>query len=134
MSNSEISKFIHEYCDTFRPGGSSEMPKYFHCPVTMLSGGVNLQFGCTDDLALALSSILSGLEAKGFSYSKIQELHIHRLSENTAIVSASFKRFTSDHAVLEEIAATYTIFKKTDLSWGIITIITHELDKVICKI
>ncbi|WNC71000.1 hypothetical protein RGQ13_12785 [Thalassotalea psychrophila] len=133
MKNSEISQFIHEYCRAFRPGNINEIIKYFHYPTTMLVNGMNLHVASSVELEPLLSSGLSDMKSKGFSYSKIQDLYIHSLSEKIAIVSASYIRFKSDDTALEEIAATYTIFNDSELGCGIVTIIAHELDKVIGK-
>ena len=132
MKNSEISKFIHEYCDAFRPDNFNKMEKYFHFPMSLLARGMSLQFANFDEFAIILNAMLSDLAAKGFSYSKIQTLYIHRLADDIAIVSASYKRFNTDGSVLEAIAATYTLRKDAKSAWGIVAIISHEVDKVIC--
>ena len=131
VHNSEIIEFTEQYCAAFRPGNSGGMVKYFHYPTTLIANGTSTQVSNANDLCSALAVNLSALEDAGFQYSEIQELNIHVLADNVALVSARYKRFKSNNQVLEEIAATYTLIREVELGWRIAVTIIHDADKLV---
>lgn len=131
MSESEVSAFMHEYCRAFRPGNASAMPRYFHFPASLMASGLRLSINAPDELVQMLSVGLSDLAAAGFSHSEIQDIHVHELADDIALVSARYHRLKADDRLLEEIAASYTLYREADSGWGIVAIVTHDPDRVI---
>jgi ketosteroid isomerase-like protein len=131
MQHAEIREFIHRYCEAFRPGNIEAVAQYFHYPTILLSDGMSIPLLDAKALSAALGVALSALADNGFAYSQPQQLHIHGLTNETAIVSARYNRCRADGSLLEEIAATYTLLKTAEQGWKIVTIITHDRDNLI---
>ena len=131
MSRSVIESFMHDYCRAFRPDNAAAMPGYFHFPASLMTSGLRLPINAPDELVQMLSVSLSDLAAAGFSRSEIQDIHVHELADDIALVSARYHRLRADGSVLEEIAASYTLFHEAESGWGIVAIITHDPARVI---
>lgn len=129
----EVRKFMHDYCDSFRPGNADAMADFFYYPATMLTNGMCLQINSPDELTSILASGLQSLEAVGFAKSESREMHVHILADDVATVSGRYNRLKSDGSLLEKIAATYTLFKVPDLGWRIVLLVIHDIDKIIRK-
>ncbi len=121
-----ISTFIEHYCATFRPGNAAAAVSYFHFPVIIVAGGSKLHFSKVDELKAMFDNGLGALQESGFSHSTVGEMHIHRLTDTVAIVSAAFTRWHEDGSVLENIAATYTLLAESGEDWKITALIAHD--------
>jgi len=129
--DSDVSAFIEEYCDAFRPGNSDEMAKYFYYPNTLIMNGTSTVVASPEKLRSLMAAGLSELEANGFLCSKLQELNVHKLAADIVIVSARFKRLKANDQVLEEIAATYTLLHGSNSGWTIAVTVVHDIDKLL---
>lgn len=127
----EISQLIQAYGAAFRPGNESELPMFFAFPVHIIVHGDRAQIASPDELEQLMSATLEALAENNFSHSELEELHVHSLSQYAAIVSTRFNRLKKDGSLLEEIAATYHVFRSDGEGWKIVGITVHDTDKLV---
>lgn len=72
-----------------------------------------------------ISVVMEGLKAYSYARSEITDLHVQQMSENTAVVSVSRVRYTSDGQELERLGETYTL-QRTDDGWKIVVAMIHD--------
>jgi len=131
MEEKEIEDFMKSYSSAFRPGNSNKMERFYCYPTTMLSGEMRIILETGDEVSSAISAGLEALESNGFSHSELLELHIHKLTQESAIVSATYNRLKTDGSILEKIAATYNLFKENGDTWKVLMTTTHGIDGLI---
>jgi hypothetical protein len=72
---------------------------------------------------------MEGLKARSYARSELTDLHVQEMSENTAFVSVSRVRYTSDGQELERLGETYTLWR-TDDGWKIAVAMIHDPDTI----
>jgi ketosteroid isomerase-like protein len=131
MNTSNISAMLEKYCAAFRPCNAKSIAQFYHCPATVFSNGIMITLTSRADIENMLSAGLSALESRDFSQSIITSMHIHPFSDDVVLLSASFSRLSTKGDVLENIAATYTLFNAPEAGWKIATLIAHNTDRLI---
>jgi hypothetical protein len=131
MNTSNISVMLEKYCAAFRPGNAKSIAQFYHCPATVFANGMMITLSNRADIENLLSAGLNALESRDFSHSNITSMHIHPFSDEVVLVSASFSRLSTKGDVLENIAATYTLFNAPEAGWEIATLIAHNTDQLI---
>lgn len=125
-----LNDFLLEYCAAFRPGNIPEVAKYYHLPVTMIFGGQVAILTSEQQVIDTLQTIMDKLINSDFHRSRLDLCHIHELTKNTALLSASFSRLNTDDEILEQIGATYTVIKIEE-GYKIAVLVAHETQTVI---
>ena len=119
-----IRKFLLDYCTAFRPGNIVAVAEFYNVPLTMISDG---RVAVVDDRSKIISifnATMADLAGKGFDHSRVDNCAVHPLTDNTALISATFSRLKSDGSILERLGATYTVINDGD-NYKIATLIAH---------
>jgi len=73
---------------------------------------------------------MEGLKASGYARSELTDLHVHQMSESTAVVSVSRVRYTTTGEELERLGETYTLRQTAD-GWKIVVAMIHDPDTIL---
>lgn len=125
-----ITDFMHRYCESFRPGNAAQIISFFHCPLTLLQGGIPRVFASQANLQVLFEGLLSALVQRDFKESKLDRLSCVEVADETFFVSAAFTRYTVAGDRLERVGATYTV-TRADNAFRIAAIVAHDADAVI---
>ena len=125
-----LSHFLLDYCAAFRPENIPSVAKFYQLPVTMIFDGQVTVLKTEEEIIATLQAIMDRLIAKNFQYSRVDQSHVHRLTENTALISASFSRLDTEGTVLEELGATYTLINDGN-GYKIAVLVAHCTQAVI---
>jgi ketosteroid isomerase-like protein len=125
-----ITQTFTNYIQTFQTIDPHATLPYFHIPCMFIPPqGVRVLATAADVEAL-LIQVMEGLKARSYARSELTDLHVHQMSENTALVSVSRVRYKSDGQELERLGETYT-FRRTDDGWKIAVAMIHDPDTVL---
>jgi ketosteroid isomerase-like protein len=125
-----ITHTFTNYIQTFQTIDPHATLPYFHVPCMFIPPqGVRVLATAADVEAL-LIQVMEGLKARSYARSELTDLHVHQMSENTALVSVSRVRYKSDGQELERLGETYT-FRRTDDGWKIAVAMIHDPDTVL---
>src|SRR5262245_2924863 len=119
-----ITQTFNNYTQTFQRLDPRAVLPYFHVPCMFIpTQGVRVLATAADVEAL-LTQVMEGLKARSYARSELTELHVKRMSENTALVSVSRVRYKSDGQELERLGETYTL-RRTEGGWKIAVAMIH---------
>jgi ketosteroid isomerase-like protein len=125
-----ITQTFTNYIQTFQTIDPHATLPYFHVPCMFIPPqGVRVLATAADVEAL-LTQVMEGLKARSYARSELTDLHVHQMSENTALVSVSRVRYKSDGQELERLGETYTL-RRTDDGWKIAVAMIHDPDTVL---
>jgi ketosteroid isomerase-like protein len=125
-----IAQTFTNYIQTFETIDPHATLPYFHVPCIFIPPqGVRVLATAADVEAL-LTQVMEGLKARSYARSELTDLHVHQMSENTALVSVSRVRYKSDGQELERLGETYTL-RRTDDGWKIAVAMIHDPDTVL---
>jgi ketosteroid isomerase-like protein len=125
-----IAQTFTNYIQTFETIDPHATLPYFHVPCIFIPPqGVRVLATAADVEAL-LTQVMEGLKARSYARSELTDLHVHQMSENTALVSVSRVRYKSDGQELERLGETYTL-RRTDDGWKIALAMIHDPDTVL---
>jgi ketosteroid isomerase-like protein len=125
-----ITQTFTNYIQTFQTIDPHATLPYFHLPCIFIPPqGVRVLATAADVEAL-LTQVMEGLKARSYARSELTDLHVHQMSENTALVSVSRVRYKSDGQELERLGETYTL-RRTDDGWKIAVAMIHDPDTVL---
>ncbi len=128
----DLSNFLLDYCAAFRPGDIPGVAKFYQLPVTMVFGGQVTILKTEEEIIATLQAIMNSLIAKNFKRSRVDQRHIHQLTENTALISASFSRLDTEDAILEQLGATYTVIDNGS-GYKIAVLVAHDTHTVVAR-
>ena len=125
-----ITQTFTKYIQTFQTLGPHATLPYFHVPCMFIPPqGVRVLATAADVEAL-LTQVMEGLKARSYARSELTDLHVHQMSENTALVSVSRVRYKSDGQELERLGETYTL-RRTEGGWKIAVAMIHDPDTIL---
>ena len=127
----EVREFMNQYLDTFDNGYGREIIAHYDAPLMMLAPNGDLRtFKTEKDIRMTVKKWKMHMIRAGISRTEWVELNIKALSENTALASTVFDRYSTSGAVFQHAGATYSL-RKTDGKWKIFLIQIHDPAAVI---
>jgi ketosteroid isomerase-like protein len=125
-----ITQTFTNYIQTFQTLDPRATLPYFHVPCMFIPPqGVRVLVTAPDVEAL-LTEVMEGLKARSYARSELMDLHVKQMSGNTALVSVSRVRYTTDGRELERLGETYTL-RRTESGWKIAVAMIHDPDTVV---
>ena len=125
-----ITQAFTNYIQAFQTLDPDAAVPYFHCPCMFISPqGVHV-FATADDVRTLLTQIMAGLRARGYARSELLDLHVNRMSRNTALLTVSRIRYATDGRELERFGETYTL-RSAEREWKIAVAMIHDPDIVL---
>jgi hypothetical protein len=104
-----ITQTFTNYVQTFQRLDPHATLSYFHIPCMFIPPQGVRVLAIPADVEALLTQVMEGLRARNYARSELTELHAHQMSENTALVSVSRVRYTTDGEELERLGETYTL-------------------------
>src|SRR5262245_21694378 len=125
-----ITQTFNKYIQMFQTLDPHATLPYFHVPCMFIPPqGVRVLATAADVEAL-LIQVMESLKARGYARSALMELRVKTMSGNTALVSVSRVRYSTDGRELERLGETYTL-RKTEGGWKIAVAMIHDPDSVL---
>lgn len=125
-----ITQTFTNYIQTFQTLDPHATLPYCHVPCMFISPqGVRVMATAVEVAAL-FTQVMESLKARSYARSELTDLHVHQMSENTALVSVSRVRYTTDGQELERLGETYTL-RKTEDGWQIAVAMIHDPDTIL---
>ena len=126
-----ITQTFTNYTQTFQTLDPHATLSYFHIPCMFIPPqGVRVLATATDVEAL-LTQVMESLKARSYARSELMQRYVKQVSRNTALVSVSRIRYTTDGRELERVGETYTL-RRTEAGWKIAVAMIHDPDSVLC--
>jgi ketosteroid isomerase-like protein len=122
-----ITQTFTNYVQTFQRLDPHATLSYFHIPCMFIPPRGVPVLATPADVEALLTQVMEGLKARNYARSELTELHAHQMSENTALVSVSRVRYTTDGEELERLGETYTL-RRTEGAWKIAVAMIHDPD------
>jgi ketosteroid isomerase-like protein len=122
-----ITQTFTNYVQTFQRLDPHATLSYFHIPCMFIPPQGVRVLAIPADVEALLTQVMEGLRARNYARSELTELHAHQMSENTALVSVSRVRYTTDGEELERLGETYTL-RRTEGPWKIAVAMIHDPD------
>src|SRR5262249_8736310 len=82
------------------------------------------------DIEALLTQVMESLKARSYARSELMHRYVKQMSGNTALVSVSRIRYTTDGRELERVGETYTL-RRTEGGWKIAVAMIHDPDSVL---
>jgi len=126
-----ITQTFSNYVQTFQTLDPHATLFYFHIPCMFIPPqGVRVLATAADVEAL-LTQVMESLKARSYARSELMDRYVKQMSGNTALVSVSRIRYTTDGRELERVGETYTL-RRTEAGWKIAVAMIHDPDSVLC--
>jgi ketosteroid isomerase-like protein len=125
-----ITQAFKNYIQVFQSLDPHATLPYFHLPCIFIPPqGVRVLLTAAEVAAL-LTQIMEGLKARDYARSEVLDLHVNRMSGNTALVTVSRVRYATDGRELERFGETYTL-RRIEAGWKILVAMIHDPDIVL---
>jgi ketosteroid isomerase-like protein len=125
-----ITQTFTDYMQTFQTLDPHATHPYFHAPCMFIPPqGVRVLATAADVEAL-LTQVMEDLKARSYGRSEVMDLHVKQMSRNTAFVSVSRVRYTTDGRELERFGEIYTL-RMTEGGWKIVVAMIHDPDTIL---
>ena len=125
-----IIQTFTNYTQTFQTLDPHATLSYFHIPCMFIPPqGVRVLATAVDIEAL-LTQVMESLKARSYARSELMHRYVKQMSGNTALVSVSRIRYTTDGRELERVGETYTL-RRTEGGWKIAVAMIHDPDSVL---
>jgi ketosteroid isomerase-like protein len=125
-----ITQTFTHYMQTFQTLDPHATLPYCHVPCMFISPQGVRVMATAAEVAALFTHVMEGLKARRYARSELTDLHVHQMSENTALVSVSRVRYTTDGQELERLGETYTL-RKTEDGWQIAVAMIHAPDTIL---
>jgi ketosteroid isomerase-like protein len=125
-----VDHAYRSYGDAFSRGDLSTVVQYCNVPFVVISPQEVRVLSTTADVETFYGAARQDLKERGYSHSKLLEVHVRLLGTTVALVSALFTRYKTDGSELATLGATY-LLHKTDGVWKISVITVHPAKDVI---
>ena len=122
-----IARAFTNYIQAFQTVDPHATISYFHVPSMFISPhGVHV-LASVADVQVLLTQVMEDLKARGYARSELLDLHVNRMSGNTALVTVSRVRYATDGRELERFGETYTL-RSAEREWKIAVALIHDPD------
>jgi ketosteroid isomerase-like protein len=125
-----ITQTFTDYIQTFQTLDPHATLRYCHVPCMFISPQGVRVMATAAEIAALFTQLMESLKARGYARSELTDIHVHKMSENTALVSVSRVRYTTDGEELERLGETYTLRKSED-AWQIAVAMIHDPDTIL---
>jgi ketosteroid isomerase-like protein len=125
-----VTQAFTNYVQAFQTLDPHATLSYFHVPCMFISPhGVHV-LATAADVQVLLTQVMEGLKARGYARSELLDIHVNRMSGNTALVTVSRVRYATDGRELERFGETYTL-RSAEREWKIAVALIHDPDIVL---
>jgi ketosteroid isomerase-like protein len=125
-----VERAYRTYGEAFSSGDLSTVLQYCNVPFVVISPQEVRVLPTTADVETFYGKARQDLKERGYSHSKLSEVHVRLLGTTVALVSSLFTRYKTDGSELATLGATY-LLRKTDGVWKIAVITVHPAKDVI---
>jgi ketosteroid isomerase-like protein len=125
-----VERAYRTYGEAFSSGDLSTVLQYCNVPFVVISPQEVRVLPTTADVETFYGKARQDLKERGYSHSKLSEVHVRLLGTTVALVSSLFTRYKTDGSELATLGATY-LLRKTDRVWKITVITVHPAKDVI---
>ena len=125
-----ITQTFRNYLQTFQTLDPHVTLPYCHVPCMFLAPQGVRVMTTTAEVAALFTQVMEGLKARGYARSELTDLHVHQMSESTAVVSVSRVQYTTAGQELERLGETYTLRQTAD-GWKIVVAMIHDPDTIL---
>jgi ketosteroid isomerase-like protein len=126
----EVDRTFRSYSDAFSRGDLSAIVKYCSNPLVIVSQKEVRVLPTAADVETFYGTVRQDLRERGYSYSKVLEVHVRLLGTGVALLSYVVTRYKTDDSELATFGGTY-LFRKTEGVWKLAVITVHPAKDVI---
>lgn len=122
----EVRDFMSHYLEKFDNGYRSEIVAHYDVPLMMLAPNGDLRtYETAKDIRLTMKKWKMHMIRAGIARTEFVQLNVKTLSDNTAMASTVFNRYSNSNEVFQHGGATYSL-RKADGKWKIFLIHIHD--------
>jgi ketosteroid isomerase-like protein len=122
-----ITQVLTDYYHAFSTLDAQAVLPYFHEPSQLVSAAGVVPTPTRAAVAAAFQPVMDGLRSRHFARSELINLHVKRLSVNTAIAGGIAVRRKRDGHELERAGVVY-LLQQTSAGWQFATVVIHDAE------